>query len=69
MKMEAMADATITHVFFDIGGVLGTNGWDRHERAKAVSRFALDAEAERMPQRLELLGPVDGQRVLHALYI
>ena len=42
--METMAEATITHVFFDIGGVLGTNGWDRHERAKAVSRFALDAE-------------------------
>jgi putative hydrolase of the HAD superfamily len=44
MKMEPMAEATITHLFFDVGGVLGTNGWDRHERAKAISRFALDAE-------------------------
>lgn len=34
----------ITHVFFDIGGVLGTNGWDRHERARAVERFGLDAD-------------------------
>jgi putative hydrolase of the HAD superfamily len=42
--MGSMAPATITHVFFDVGGVLGTNGWDRHERAKAVARFALDAE-------------------------
>jgi putative hydrolase of the HAD superfamily len=44
MKMGPMAEAAITHVFFDVGGVLGTNGWDRHERAKAVERFALDAE-------------------------
>ena len=41
--MGPMAPAPITHVFFDVGGVLGTNGWDRHERAKAVDRFALDA--------------------------
>jgi putative hydrolase of the HAD superfamily len=43
MKMEGMAPK-LTHVFFDVGGVLGTNGWDRHERARAVQRFALDAE-------------------------
>jgi putative hydrolase of the HAD superfamily len=34
---------TITHVFFDIGGVLGTNGWDREQRAAAVRHFGLDA--------------------------
>jgi len=34
---------TITHLFFDIGGVLGTNGWGRHERAAAVEAFGLDA--------------------------
>jgi len=39
-----MSPAAITHVFFDIGGVLGTNGWDREQRAKAVSHFGLDAE-------------------------
>jgi putative hydrolase of the HAD superfamily len=35
---------TIQHIFFDIGGVLGTNGWDRDERARAVERFSLDAK-------------------------
>jgi putative hydrolase of the HAD superfamily len=34
---------TVTHVFFDIGGVLGTNGWDRDQRAAAVQHFSLDA--------------------------
>jgi putative hydrolase of the HAD superfamily len=34
---------TITHLFFDIGGVLGTNGWDREERAAAAKHFSLDA--------------------------
>lgn len=35
---------TITHVFFDIGGVLGTNGWDREQRAAAARHFNLDLE-------------------------
>ena len=26
---------TINHVYFDIGGVLGTNGWDRRQRTEA----------------------------------
>ena len=34
---------SITHVFFDVGGVLGTNGWDQHQRAAAAERFGLDA--------------------------
>jgi putative hydrolase of the HAD superfamily len=34
----------ITHIFFDIGGVLGSNGWDREQRAVAVDRFQLDPE-------------------------
>jgi putative hydrolase of the HAD superfamily len=33
---------TISHVFFDIGGVLGSNGWDREQRAGAARHFALD---------------------------
>jgi putative hydrolase of the HAD superfamily len=38
---------TVTHVFFDIGGVLGTNGWDREQRAAAARHFGLDvAELE-----------------------
>ena len=33
---------TIRHIFFDIGGVLGCNGWDREQRDRAVKRFNLD---------------------------
>ena len=33
---------TVSHVFFDIGGVLGTNGWDREQRAAAAQQFGLD---------------------------
>lgn len=32
----------IDRVLFDIGGVLGSNGWDREQRARAVQEFALD---------------------------
>jgi putative hydrolase of the HAD superfamily len=31
-------------VLFDIGGVLGSNGWDREQRAAAVEHFHLDDE-------------------------
>ena len=34
----------IEHIFFDIGGVLGSNGWDREQRARAIERFSLDPE-------------------------
>jgi putative hydrolase of the HAD superfamily len=34
----------INQLFFDIGGVLGSNGWDREQRGEAVTRFQLDAE-------------------------
>jgi putative hydrolase of the HAD superfamily len=34
----------IRHIFFDIGGVLGSNGWDREQREEAVRRFGLDAQ-------------------------
>jgi putative hydrolase of the HAD superfamily len=34
----------LTHVFFDIGGVLGTNGWDREQRQQARQKFGLDEE-------------------------
>ena len=34
----------VQHIFFDIGGVLGSNGWDREQRARAVERFELDAD-------------------------
>ncbi len=37
----------MTHIralFWDIGGVLLSNGWDRDQRAKLVEQFALDPE-------------------------
>ncbi|MFC4453429.1 HAD family phosphatase [Deinococcus sonorensis] len=30
-------------IFWDIGGVLASNGWDRDQRAQVVQRFGLDA--------------------------
>ena len=40
---------TIAHVFFDIGGVLGTNGWDREQRAATAAHFGMPAaELEEM---------------------
>ena len=33
---------SITSLFIDIGGVLLTNGWDRHAREKAAEHFGLD---------------------------
>lgn len=38
-----MTDGKITHVFFDVGGVLGTNGWDRDQRAATAAHFGLPA--------------------------
>ncbi|MGH9483835.1 MAG: HAD family hydrolase, partial [Terriglobales bacterium] len=38
----------LTTLFFDIGGVLLTNGWDHAERARAAEHFGLDrADIER----------------------
>ena len=56
---------SITHVFFDIGGVLGTNGWDREQRAMAARHFELDEEFELRHQ--ELVGDWErGQLTLDA---
>ncbi|MEP7327104.1 MAG: HAD family phosphatase [Gemmatimonadota bacterium] len=33
---------SITHIFFDVGGVLGTPGWNTRQRALTVARFGLD---------------------------
>ena len=32
----------ITTLFWDIGGVIMTNGWDHHSRHEAVAKFGLD---------------------------
>jgi len=35
---------SIRAIFWDVGGVLLTNAWDRHERAKALENFHLDPD-------------------------
>ena len=39
-----MNERKITTLFLDIGGVLLTNGWDRHMRRSAAEKFELDFE-------------------------
>ena len=48
----------IRHVFFDIGGVLATNGWDREQRKVAIAKFGLD-EAEFQTRHEEMVGPLE----------
>lgn len=48
----------IRHVFFDIGGVLATNGWDREQRKVAVETFGLD-ELEFQTRHEEMVGPLE----------
>jgi putative hydrolase of the HAD superfamily len=36
--------SSVELVLFDVGGVLGSNGWDREQRDAAVERFHLNAE-------------------------
>ncbi len=48
----------IRHIFFDIGGVLATNGWDRTQRKAAIERFQLDA-ADFQLRHEEMVGPLE----------
>lgn len=59
---------TIKHVFFDIGGVLGTNGWDREQRAQAVEKFGLDARDFQFRHE-ETVGSFEEGRVSLADYL
>jgi putative hydrolase of the HAD superfamily len=52
----------IRHVFFDIGGVLGTNGWDSTQRAAAIDRFALD-RADFEARHGEMVGPLESGEI------
>jgi putative hydrolase of the HAD superfamily len=52
----------IDWVFFDIGGVLGTNGWDTAERQRAVKKFNLDGEEFRL-RHIEGVGPWEEGRI------
>jgi len=48
----------IRHVFFDIGGVLGTNGWEGEQRKVAVERFKLD-DAEFQSRHEAMVGQLE----------
>jgi putative hydrolase of the HAD superfamily len=56
--VSAAAVAGITHVFFDVGGVLGSDAWDRVQRAAAVRRFGLDG-ADFEDRHAEAVGPLE----------
>jgi putative hydrolase of the HAD superfamily len=51
----------LTHVFFDIGGVLGSNGWDREQRQRARERFGLDEDFEH--RHHEVVGDWESGRI------
>jgi putative hydrolase of the HAD superfamily len=56
---------SITHIFFDIGGVLGTNGWSSPQRRRAIERFGLDL-AEFEQQHRDAVGTLEqGRMTLH----
>ncbi|HEX2780305.1 MAG TPA: HAD family hydrolase [Gemmatimonadaceae bacterium] len=57
----------ITHLFFDIGGVLGSNGWDREQRSRATERFGLEPEFE--ARHAELVGDWEIGRLTLAEYL
>ncbi len=46
MTAAHMASATpeIRAIYWDIGGVLLTNGWDHEERARVLAQFSMDRE-------------------------
>jgi putative hydrolase of the HAD superfamily len=44
MREETMSEHAVSTLFLDIGGVLLTNGWDRHMRRSAAETFGLDFE-------------------------
>jgi putative hydrolase of the HAD superfamily len=53
---------SISHLFFDIGGVLGSNGWSSPQRRNAVERFGLDA-AEFEQQHRDAVGTFEQGRM------
>lgn len=53
---------SISHLFFDIGGVLGTNAWSTVQRTRAVEHFRLDA-AEFEQQHRDAIGTLEQGRM------
>ena len=53
---------SVSHLFFDIGGVLGTNAWSSPQRHRAIERFGLDA-AEFEQQHRDAVGTFEQGRM------
>ena len=53
---------SISHLFFDVGGVLATNGWSTPQRRSAIERFGLDA-AEFEQQHRDAVGTFEQGRM------
>ena len=58
----------IRHIFFDIGGVLGSNGWDREQRQRAVEQFDLGADDFQWRHE-EVMGEWEEGRITLAEYL
>src|SRR5712672_3467122 len=54
-KSEESGMGEVTAVFWDVGGVILSNGWDRAARAEAAKKFGLDWEE--FQDRHELASP------------
>jgi putative hydrolase of the HAD superfamily len=52
---------SITHLFFDVGGVLGTNGWDHEQRQAAFAHFGIDP-AEFEDRHREIVASLEAGR-------
>ncbi len=49
-------------VLFDIGGVLGSNGWDREQRTKVLSRFGVNVD-DFQYRHEETIGDLESGRI------
>jgi putative hydrolase of the HAD superfamily len=59
---------SIDLVLFDIGGVLGSNGWDREQRMAAVERFGLGDE-DFQYRHEEMVGALEAGQISLAEYL
>lgn len=53
---------SVSHLFFDIGGVLGTNAWSSPQRRRAIERFELEP-AEFEQQHRDAVGTFEQGRM------
>ncbi len=48
----------IRHIFFDVGGVLASNGWDREQRKRTLERFDVKPTGFQVRHE-EMVGPLE----------